>query len=172
MGQHVSSVIVYILLRSSSLSDRLIDCCLTPTLAVFQLFCGVSVIGELNWFWLSWLGNNQLTWRRGGYGFFLKKIFRFPMLLKKIFWFWWRKKKIIWFRVFVIWRNVKLWKKNILTLVLSEKNFWKKQKTISPPPPFKLNGRSLRSFCFLAPSKCWIICLSNLFTSLDVIRVQ
>ena len=38
----------------------------------------------------------------GGYGFFLKKIFWFPMLLKKIFWFWWRKKKIIWFRVFVI----------------------------------------------------------------------
>ena len=38
----------------------------------------------------------------GGYGFFSKKIFWFPMLLKKIFWFWWRKKKIIWFRVFVI----------------------------------------------------------------------
>jgi hypothetical protein len=36
---------------------------------------------------------------KGGYGFFLKKIFWFPMLLKKIFWFWWRKKKIIWFRV-------------------------------------------------------------------------
>ena len=30
------------------------------------------------------------------YGFFLKKIFWFPMLLKKIFCFWWRKKKIIW----------------------------------------------------------------------------
>jgi hypothetical protein len=29
----------------------------------------------------------------GGYGFFSKKIFWFPMLLKKIFWFWWRKKK-------------------------------------------------------------------------------
>ena len=30
---------------------------------------------------------------KGGYGFFLKKIFWFPMLLKKIFWFWWREKK-------------------------------------------------------------------------------
>jgi hypothetical protein len=54
-------------------------------------------------------GNLQVHgfWQRpfnlkGGYGFFLKKIFWFPMLLKKIFWFWWRKKKIIWFRVFVI----------------------------------------------------------------------
>ena len=36
------------------------------------------------------LGNDHLTWR-GGYGFFSKKIFWFPMLLKKIFWFWWRK---------------------------------------------------------------------------------
>jgi hypothetical protein len=33
------------------------------------------------------------------YGFFLKKIFWFPMLQKKVFWFWWRKKIIIWFRV-------------------------------------------------------------------------
>ena len=32
-------------------------------------------------------------------------------------------------------------KKNILTLVLSEKKFWSKQKTITPP--FKLNGQSL-----------------------------
>ena len=51
------------------------------------------------------LGNDHLTWRGGGgggYGFFSKKIFWFPMLLKKIFWFWWRKKKIIWFRVFVM----------------------------------------------------------------------
>jgi hypothetical protein len=36
-----------------------------------------------------------------GCGFFLKKIFWFPMLSKKIFCFWWRKKKI-WFRVFVM----------------------------------------------------------------------
>ena len=43
-------------------------------------------------FILYFLGNDHLTWR-GGYGFFLKKIFCFPMLLKKIFWFWWRKKK-------------------------------------------------------------------------------
>jgi hypothetical protein len=49
----------------------------------------------------------------GGYGFFLKKIFWFPMLLNKIFWFWWRKKKIIWFRVFVIKSNVKFCKKKL-----------------------------------------------------------
>ena len=30
---------------------------------------------------------------KGGYGFFLKKIFWFPVLLNKIFWCWWRKKK-------------------------------------------------------------------------------
>ena len=47
--------------------------------------------------------------------FFSKKIFWFPMLLKKIFWFWWRT-------IYVIY--VKFWrKKNILTLVLSEKKF-------------------------------------------------
>ena len=34
---------------------------------------------------------------------------------------------------------------NILTLVLSE-IFWTKQKTITPLPPFKLNGRSLTVF--------------------------
>ena len=33
------------------------------------------------WYTLG-LGNDHLTWR-GGYGFFLKKIFWFPMLLKK-----------------------------------------------------------------------------------------
>ena len=64
--------------------------------------------------------------------FFSKKIFWFPILLKKIFWFWWRK-KIIWFRVFA---NEFEKKKNILTLVMSEK------KTHTPPP-YKLNGRSL-----------------------------
>jgi hypothetical protein len=32
-------------------------------------------------------------------------------------------------------------KTNILTLVLSEKKFWTKQKTITPPLPFKLNSR-------------------------------
>jgi hypothetical protein len=31
--------------------------------------------------------------KRGGYGFFLKKIFWFPKLLKKKFWSWWREKK-------------------------------------------------------------------------------
>jgi hypothetical protein len=54
-------------------------------------------------FWIQWyrfdfafiLGNDHFTCRGegGGYGFFLKKIFWFPMLLKKIFWFWWRKNK-------------------------------------------------------------------------------
>ena len=36
-------------------------------------------------------------------------------------------------------------KKNILTLVLSEKKFLNETKnhTPPPPPPFKLNGRSL-----------------------------
>jgi hypothetical protein len=38
-------------------------------------------------------------------------------------------------------------KKKIRTLVLSEKNLWTKQKAISPPPPFKLNGRSLIEEC-------------------------
>ena len=56
-----------------------------------------------------------------GLWFFSNKIFRFPMLLKKIFWFWWRKKKIIWFR-----------KINILTLVLSEKNFLNETKNHKP----------------------------------------
>jgi hypothetical protein len=46
------------------------------------------------------LGNDDLTWR-GGYGFFSKKIFWFPMLLKKYSDFG-GGKKIIWFRVFVI----------------------------------------------------------------------
>jgi hypothetical protein len=50
---------------------------------------------------VAWTVNKILN-RNGGYGFFSKKIFWFPILLKKIFWFWWRKKKIIWFRDFVI----------------------------------------------------------------------
>ena len=78
------------------------------------------------------LGNDHLTWR-GGFGFFLKKIFWFPMLLKKIFWFWWRKKKI-WFRVFFIKSNVKKWKKiNILTLGLTEKKILNETKNHNPP---------------------------------------
>jgi hypothetical protein len=39
------------------------------------------------------LRDRPFNLKGGGYGFFLKKIFWFPMLLKKIFWFWWRKKK-------------------------------------------------------------------------------
>ena len=31
-----------------------------------------------------------------------------------------------------------------LLLCCPKKKFWTKQKTITPPPPFKLNGRSLR----------------------------
>ena len=87
---------------------------------------------------------------KGGYVFFSKKIFWFPMLLKKIFWLWWRKKRIIWFRVFVIIHNVIFWKKNsrlarekknILTLVLSEIKILNETKNHNPP--FKLNGLSL-----------------------------
>ena len=33
---------------------------------------------------------------------------------------------------------------NILTLVLSEKIFLNETKNHNPPPPFKLNGRSIR----------------------------
>jgi hypothetical protein len=49
---------------------------------------------------LTYLGNDHLTLRGGGYGFFLKKIFRLPMLLKKIFWFWWRKQNLVRDRLF------------------------------------------------------------------------
>ena len=35
-------------------------------------------------------------------------------------------------------------KKNILTLVLSEKKILNETKNHNPPPPFKLNGQSLR----------------------------
>ena len=34
-------------------------------------------------------------------------------------------------------------KKNILTLVLSKKKILNGTKNLTPPPPFKLNGRSL-----------------------------
>jgi hypothetical protein len=40
--------------------------------------------------------------------------------------------------------------KNILTLVLSEKNFVNEKKHI--PPPCKLNGRSLSAFCYSWPT--------------------
>ena len=103
----------------------------------------------------KYLGTDHLTSRGGGYVFFSKKIFWFPMMLKKIFWFWWREKKIIWFRVFVIKSNVNIWRKfralrdkknNILTIVLSEKKILNETKNHNPP--FKLNGRSLtRMFC-------------------------
>jgi hypothetical protein len=42
---------------------------------------------------MSSLGNDHLTWRGGGYGFFLKKYSDSQYCWKKIFWFWWRKKK-------------------------------------------------------------------------------
>jgi hypothetical protein len=45
------------------------------------------------------------------------------------------EKKLIWFRVFVIYPNVKFLKKNILTLVLSEKKFLNETKNHNPPPP-------------------------------------
>ena len=66
-----------------------------------------------------------------------KKIFWFPMLLKKIFWFWWRKKNNLIQSNVKFWKNISRWarqkKINILTLVLSEKKFWTKQKSITPP---------------------------------------
>ena len=37
-------------------------------------------------------------------------------------------------------------KKNILTLVLSEKNVLNETKNHNPTPPFKLNGRSLNGY--------------------------
>ena len=97
-----------------------------------------------------WLGNDHLTWRGGGVWFFSKNIFWFPMLLKKIFWIWWRKKKF-WFRVFVIfWKTNSRFvrqKKNILTLVLSKKKFWTKQKNITPPLQVKLSVPYCRYIC-------------------------
>ena len=48
-------------------------------------------------------------------------------------------------------------KKNILTLVLSKRNFLNETKTIPPPPSFKLNGRSLIWF---------LSCLLHLFISI------
>ena len=44
-----------------------------------------------------------------------------------------------------------------LTRVVRKKNFWTKQKNITPPPPFKLNGRSLK--CTKA---YWLFFLSKL----------
>ena len=93
------------------------------------------------------LGNDHLTWRwGGGYGFFLKKIFWFPMLLKNIFWFWWRKKKSdSEFLSYNLMLNSGE-KKNILTLALSKKKILNETKNHNPPPPhFKLIGLSLRS---------------------------
>ena len=71
------------------------------------------------------------------------------MLLNKIFWFWWRKKKIIWFRVFTYSLMLNSGKK-IRACVVWKKKSWTKQKTITlpPPPPFKLNGRSIIMLCF------------------------
>jgi hypothetical protein len=40
-----------------------------------------------------YIRDGPFNFQVGGYGFFSKNIFWFPMLLKKIFWFWWGKKK-------------------------------------------------------------------------------
>ena len=73
------------------------------------------------------------------------------MLLKKIFWFWWRKKKfdsefLSYNLMLNSWKKIRALrdKKNILTLVLSEKNFLNETKNHTAPP-FKLNGRSLNT---------------------------
>jgi hypothetical protein len=74
--------------------------------------------------------------------FFLKNIL-IPNVAEKNSLILVEEKKIIWFRVFVIKDNVKFWKKiNILTLVLSEKEFLNETKK-NNTPPFMLNGRSL-----------------------------
>ena len=108
----------------------------------------------------------------GGYVFFLKKYSDSQCCWKKYSDFGWGE-KIIWFRVFVIWPNVKFWKKkfalgatkriNVLTLVLSEKKFLNETKNHNPPP-FKLNGRSLislvssNSFCSVRTIYIWLFC--------------
>jgi hypothetical protein len=73
------------------------------------------------------------------------------MLLKKIFWFWWRKKEfdsefLSYNLMLQSWKKIRALrdKKNILTLVLSEKNFLNETKNHNPPP-FKLNGRTLNT---------------------------
>jgi hypothetical protein len=97
-------------------------------------------------FYYRYLGNDHLTWKGEGLWFFSKKKLWFPILLKKIFWFWWREKNNLIqsfchiTQCWILEKNFALWatkKINILTLVMSEK------KNIPPPPPFKLNGRSL-----------------------------
>jgi hypothetical protein len=60
----------------------------------FLLFC-ISLYYICHIYSTLTLDENRKCSVGGGYGFFSKKIFWFPMLLKKIFWFWWRKKKII-----------------------------------------------------------------------------
>jgi hypothetical protein len=62
---------------------------------------------------------------KGGLWFFSKKIFWFPMLLEKIFWFWWRKKKYS-------------------NSCVVRKKFTKWNKKPHPPPPLKLNDRSIK----------------------------
>jgi hypothetical protein len=57
-------------------------------------------------------------------------------------------------------------KNNILTLVLSEKKFWTKQKTISPP--CKLNGRSLTDQDLLENAKLMLMTLMILGTGLKI----
>ena len=66
------------------------------------------------------------------------------MLLKNIFWFWGRKKKSdSEFLSYNLMLNSGD-KKYILTLALSiKKKFWTKQINHNPPPPCKLNDRSL-----------------------------
>ena len=79
----------------------------------------------------------------GGYGFFLKKYFDSQCCWKKYSDFGGGKKKK--FDSEFLSYNLMLnsaTKKKILTLVMSEKKILNEKKTY-PPPPCKLNGRSL-----------------------------
>ena len=91
----------------------------------------------------------------GGVCFFSKNIFWFPMLLKKIFWFWWRKKNsdsefLSYDLMLNFGKKIRALcdkKKNILTLVLSKKKFWTKQKNKPPPLQVKLSVPYCRYIC-------------------------
>ena len=91
---------------------------------------------------------------KGALWFFLKKYSDSQCCWKKYFDFGAEKKKsdteILSYNLMLnSWKKFRALrdKKNKYSnFVLSEKNFWTKQKTITPPPPFKLNGRSLRDY--------------------------
>ena len=75
-----------------------LDICLLTLLnqySIYLIALSLFVFGVI-------LNDGPFNFQGGGYGFFLKKIFWFPMLLKKYSDFGGGKKIIIWFRAFVI----------------------------------------------------------------------